>query len=197
MSSTIYLILPLAVLLVILQSAVLPHFPLFGAVPQLFLLVTLAWGLLHGLQKGILWAFVVGIFIDLFSAGPMGLTSLALMAAVAVALLIQRSFPGSRIIMPVLLALVATLVFWFVYLLLLRILMPPIIGASPSLGVANLAAGTRVPGLLRTIAQNYGLTGPNLRMALLTALVHSLLILPIYWAFHSLERIFRPRRVEI
>lgn len=197
MSSSIYLAIPLMAILVIAQATIWPHFPLFGLVPQLYLLAALAWALLHGLREGIFWAFVAGILIDLFSASPMGVTSLALMVAVAVATLIQQNFPESRILMPVVLAAVATIVFWFIYLLLLRLLLPLIISNLPFLASAVLASSGRVPGLMDNLVGSYALNRPTLTFILRMSLVHSLLILPVYWSFYTLERFIRPKRVEM
>jgi hypothetical protein len=99
--------------------------------------------------------------------------------------------------MPVLLAFVATVVFWLVYLLLLRIVIPQIVGNVDLLGISVLAESARAPGLLQDIASNYGLNQTTFRLVLSSALVHSLLILPIYWLINILEKVVRPRPVEI
>ncbi|MCZ7670303.1 MAG: rod shape-determining protein MreD [Chloroflexi bacterium] len=49
---------------------------------QLLLLVVVSWTLLHGLEEGLVWAFVAGLCIDLFSIGPTGATALAYLTAV-------------------------------------------------------------------------------------------------------------------
>ncbi len=192
-----YLVFPLMALLVILQSAVLPRFSIMGVVPQLMFLAVVAWGLLHGLREGIFWAFVAGVFVDLFSATPIGTSALAMMAAVSAAILLQKNLPGNRVITTALLAAFATLVFWFVYLLLLRILIPFYLNNLPFLGLAYLEGSSKVSGLVNDISSNYSFGGAHLRYILSTTLVHGLLILPIYWAFITLERIVGPRRVEI
>ncbi|MFQ5399448.1 MAG: rod shape-determining protein MreD [Anaerolineae bacterium] len=125
MSLSIYLAVPLMALLGILQTAVLPRFPIAGLVPQIPLLVALAWGLLHGVNEGVLWAFVAGFFLDLFSISPMGITSLSFMTAVLIVLSIQRALPRNRFFLPVLLTILASLIALFVDLLLLRLLGHP------------------------------------------------------------------------
>jgi rod shape-determining protein MreD len=197
MSSSIYIAIPLMAVLVVLQSTISPHLPVLGVVPQLLFLSTIAWGLLHGLRQGIAWAFVAGLFVDMFSASPLGATSLALMAAVAVAVLVRQSFPESRFLMPMLLGGLATIVFWFVYIVLLRLLMPLLINNLDYLAIEDLARGAHVPNLMDDITGNYGFSGPILQFIMIMALVHTLLILPVYWAFYTLERVLRPQRVEI
>ncbi len=127
MSPSIYLAFPLMLVLLILQVTISPHIQITGVEPQLLFLITVSWGLFFGLQPGLIWAFIAGIFIDLFSVGPAGASSLALMSAVAVAVLAKQLLPPNQILMPALLGGVASLVFWFVYIILLRVLVPVMI----------------------------------------------------------------------
>lgn len=139
MSASIYMAVPAMILLAIAQTAILPHFPLFGVVPQLPLLVALVWGLLRGPNEGALWAFVAGICLDLFSVGPIGATALAYMLAVLAATWSTRLLPANRYLVPVLLAGLTTLLSLLLYLLLLRLM-----GPSPS----SLEIGAIVPLML-------------------------------------------------
>ena len=82
MAVNFYAAIPLMAVLAVLQTAVLPRFPIAGLEPQLVFLVALAWGLLRGLEEGLVWAFIAGIWADLFSLTPLGLSSLAFMAGV-------------------------------------------------------------------------------------------------------------------
>jgi rod shape-determining protein MreD len=197
MKLTIYIAVPLMLLLVVLQAAVLPRFPVLGVAPQLLLLVVLAWTLLHGLAEGMLWALVAGLLLDLFSTSPLGVTTLAMMAAMAVAALIQRSFPGSRLLLPIVLAFVTTAVFWTVNVFLLRLLIPLIVGGATQLSVGALIESNRVPGLAADVTAYYGLGDAAVQLILATAAVHAVLIVPIFWAFRSLDRLFSSGRVEI
>ena len=193
---SVYLAIPIMLVLAIVQSTVSPKFPVLGFVPLPVLLVALAWGLLHTLEEGVVWAFVGGLFVDLFSIGPLGATSLALMAAVTAVILIQQNFPESRVLLPIMLSFLASLIFWFVYLLLLRIFVPLIIG-DPALGIDLLLQGSRAPGLTADITQQYNINQTTFGYGLLLAFGHGLLVLPIYWIIYTAERLLRPRRVEI
>lgn len=122
MSTSIYLAVPLMAILSILQSAVLPRFPVLGLTPQLLFLVALAWGLHQGLNEGILWAFIAGFFTDLLSLTPMGVSSLTFMIGTAVAVVLRQVLPSSRFILPMVLATVATLIYLLLFALLIRIL---------------------------------------------------------------------------
>lgn len=122
MGINIYIAIPIMGLLAILQTAVLPRFPIAGVAPQLLFLVALAWGLLRGLQEGLIWAFIAGIWVDLFSMAPIGVSSLAFMAGVGVAILAQRILPPRRLLSVILLAGLATLVYLAVYVAMLTLL---------------------------------------------------------------------------
>jgi rod shape-determining protein MreD len=194
---SIYLSIPIMLVLAVIQATILPKFSILGFVPLLVLLVAVSWGLLHTLEEGVVWAFVGGFFIDLFSIGPLGVTSLASMAAVTAVMLIKRNFPESRVILPILLSFLATLVFWFIYLLVLRLAVPLIINTSSELGIIALTEGTRSPGLLSELGQYYSINRETFGYGLLMSFGHGLLILPIYWAIYIIERLLVPRRVEI
>ncbi len=122
MKSSVYVAIPLFLLLAVAQTAVLSYFPLFGIVVQLPLLVVLSWTLLHGLEEGLVWAFVAGLCVDLFSIGPLGATALAYITAVLVISGLNNILPTERFFMPALYAALGSLITWLVYLLFVRLL---------------------------------------------------------------------------
>jgi len=67
----------LIVTLVVLQTAVFPHLRVFGAIPDLCLVATVAMAYEEGPQAGALFGFISGLVIDLFLASPLGLSALA------------------------------------------------------------------------------------------------------------------------
>jgi len=193
---SVYLSIPIMLLLAIVQATILPKFPVLGFVPLLVLLVAVAWGLLHTLEEGVAWAFVGGLFVDMFSIGPIGATSLATMAAVAAVILIKRNFPESRVLLPILLSFLASIIYWFVYMLVLRVVVPFIIG-DPELGINLLLQGTSTPGLAADITQHYSINQATFGYGLLQSFGHGLLVLPVYWIIYTIERLISPRRIEI
>ena len=166
MSSSIYIAAPFLLLLAVLQTAVMPLFPILGSVPQLLFLVALAWGSLRGVNEGVVWAFVAGACQDLFSTIPMGVSSLAFMAAVFVAVMAAQVIPQNRFFLPLLQGAVGTFVFLGVYFLLLTVM-------GYGLGLATAVSFTPL------------------------VILHSILILPIYWLLNSLINTLQPRRVQL
>lgn len=121
MSNSVYLAIPLMLLLAVIQTAVLPRFPVFGLTPNLLFLVALAWGVVRGWQEGVVWAFVAGIMADLFSLTPLGLSSLTFMIAIGAALLLIRPFPSYPLLAPMAAAAAGTLIYLLLQFLLLRV----------------------------------------------------------------------------
>ena len=122
MTNSVYAAIPLMLFLAVIQTAVLPFFPILGLSPQLPFLVALSWTLLRGMEEGVIWAFIGGLFIDLFSITPLGVTSLSFIVGIAAVFWIQQAIPTSRFLLPVLLAALATVISILVYFIILRLL---------------------------------------------------------------------------
>ena len=117
-----YVAIPVFLLLAVVQTAVLPYFPLFGTVVQLPLLVVISWTLLHGLEEGLVWAFVAGLSVDLFSIGPFGATAVAYITAVLLVFGLEYLLPSGRFFLPLVYAALGTFVYLFVYLVFVQLL---------------------------------------------------------------------------
>jgi rod shape-determining protein MreD len=166
MSSSIYLAIPLMLVLGLVETAVLPHFPIFGAEPQLAFVVALAWGLLYGIEEGVVWAFFAGIFTDFFSITPVGVSSLGFMVGVTAVIFVQQALPKSRVLLPLALAGLATVISFILNIIMLRLF-----GT-----IADFQSITVLPTVI---------------------LVNMLTILPVYWLFYFINRMLRPRRVQL
>jgi len=166
MSSSIYLAIPLMLVLGLVETAVLPHFPIFGAEPQLAFVVALAWGLLYGIEEGVVWAFFAGIFTDFFSITPVGVSSMAFMVGVTAVIFVQQALPKSRVLLPLALAGLATVISFILNIIMLRLF-----GT-----IADFQSITVLPTVI---------------------LVNMLTILPVYWLFYFINRMLRPRRVQL
>lgn len=166
MGSSVYVAVPLMALLLVLQASLLPYFPILGIVPQLLFLVAIAWGLLHGVNEGLVWAFVGGLFVDLFSISPLGISAIAYMTAVPLIVWIGTLLPQNRYIIPMIQTALATFIAMMVNFLLLRLFGLP-------------------------------LGWDFLEMVPPTAILHAALVLPIYWLMFRIDRLLRPRAVEL
>jgi rod shape-determining protein MreD len=124
MSSSVYVAVPLMAGLALLQSALFSRLPLGGI--QLVLLLIIAYTLIAGVQEGLLWAFIGGLFLDLFSLSPVGATSLAYMGTVLAIAMVRRSLPPGPVLLPLLMTAMGTAVYFFIYLALLSLSGQPV-----------------------------------------------------------------------
>lgn len=111
-----YVMAPLLLFLCLVQSTAAGRFTLFGVKPDLVLLLLLVGALLYGARAAVVWAFIAGVGMDIFSGGPMGASSLALMAAALVASLGHRPLSRFNWLVPLGAALLGTLTYAVVYL---------------------------------------------------------------------------------
>jgi len=67
----------LVVSLVVLQTTVFTHLRVFGAIPDLCLVATVAIAFEEGPERAALFGFLSGLFLDLFLSSPLGLSALS------------------------------------------------------------------------------------------------------------------------
>lgn len=112
-------ILSLAVLgvglIALIQTAIGPQIALARVRPDLILIIVLAWTLVYGPREGVLLAFAGGIWLDLFSGGFMGASSLALMAAALPAGTGYTTLFRTNLLVPIAAGILGTLTFSLVY----------------------------------------------------------------------------------
>ena len=115
------LFIPLLGILAILQSTLLPRFPLLNVHPDLVLLTVMSWALLRGMTEGLTWAFIGGIWIDLLSGGPFGLSPLTLVITAFLVSLLESGLFQEHIVLVILMIAGASLLHGTLYLSLLRL----------------------------------------------------------------------------
>ena len=118
---SLYYSIPFVTGLALVQSVWLSRVSLWGARPDLVMLVVFAWAVARGLDEGLVWGFVGGLVIDLLSGGAMGVYTLTLLV---VALLAGQSWGeglGSLLARLLLLALVCSVAYHLVLLLALSL----------------------------------------------------------------------------
>ena len=118
---TIYLVVPLLVTAAILQSTLVSHFRIWGVFADLPLLVVVSWSLLRGSREGLIWGFIAGVALDLFSGAPFGAATFGLMAAGSLSGLGQSTVFRSQLLLPLLVMLLATVVYDILFLLVVGI----------------------------------------------------------------------------
>ena len=118
---TIYLVVPLLVTVAILQSTLVSHFRIWGVFADLPLLVVVSWGLLRGPREGLIWGFIAGVTVDLFSGAPFGAATFGLMAAGFLSGLGQSTVFRSQLLLPLLAVLLATIVYDILFMLVVWI----------------------------------------------------------------------------
>ena len=111
---------PLFFVAAILQATVLSHLRVYGGQPDLIVVIVLAWATLDRDQEGMVWAFVGGIILDLFSGAPLGISALALVPIAYLVGLTEAGVYRTNIGLPVLMAVIGAAAYHFIYLLLLR-----------------------------------------------------------------------------
>jgi rod shape-determining protein MreD len=121
MGNHFYVAIPVMALLGVIQTSILTRFPVASVSPQLLFVVALGWGLTYGFEEGLIWAFIAGLFNDLFSVAPLGVSSLAFMVGVGAPLLLRPALPPRRLLVAMLLAALGTLIYLIIYAGLLRI----------------------------------------------------------------------------
>lgn len=99
----------------LLQSTAANRIEIRNVKPDLVLLLIVIGTLLYGSRPGLVWAFVGGVAIDLFSGGPLGSSSVALMAAALVVGAGQRTLSRFNVVVPLTATALATLVYGAAY----------------------------------------------------------------------------------
>ena len=118
---SIYLVVPLLVVVGLLQATLMPHLTILGIFPDLPILVVASWGLLRGPLQGSLWGFVAGATVDLLSGAPFGAATISLVVVGLLAGLGKSSALRSNVTLPALVVFLVTGVHNLVYLLVLQI----------------------------------------------------------------------------
>lgn len=118
---SIYLVVPLLATVAILQSSIVSHFRIWGVFADLPLLVVASWGLLRGPREGLVWGFIAGFAVDLFSGAPFGAATFGLMAAGFLSGLGQSTVFRSQVFLPLIAVLLATVVYDMLFLLVVWI----------------------------------------------------------------------------
>lgn len=106
----------------LLQSTVAARLVIRGVKPDIVLIIVVISTLIYGGKAGVLWAFLGGIGLDLFSGGPLGISSLGLMLVALVAGMGHRVLSRYHLLVPLSATALGTLLYSLVYIGLLTFL---------------------------------------------------------------------------
>ena len=118
---TLYLVIPLLVVVALIQATVVPHLSIWGVYPDLPLLMVVSWSLLRGAKEGMVWGFIAGVAVDLFSGAPFGAATLGLLAASLLSGLGHATVYRAHVALPLLVMFLVTIIYDLAFLLVVRV----------------------------------------------------------------------------
>jgi len=148
MSPSPYFTIPFLLVVAILQSTAAPRLAVAGARPDLMLTSVVSWtllaafrareleyagespGLTRGINDGVVWGFVGGMFLDLLSGAPLGASALALMATALAVGMIGVAVASAAPILVMLMTALGTLLYHLVFLLAMALMGRPVFWAQ-------------------------------------------------------------------
>jgi rod shape-determining protein MreD len=107
----------LLVFAALVQATVLPSLNVLAILPDVTLVLLLVWSALRGIPEGVVWAFGLGLLLDVIALDPFGANGLALIGVAVLGGLARRRFFHSNLIVPIVVAVAATFVHALVLLL--------------------------------------------------------------------------------
>lgn len=160
--------IPILALAAVLQASMISLW--FGSAgPDLIFLIVLAWSINVDLRKGLVWAFIGGLMLDLLSAAPLGTSSIGLMLVVFMVSGLGSQFYQVRLPLLAVLTAGGTLVRYFALYAIIILL--------ARTGLLNFP---EQPQTLIFI--------PDLTSTILATLVYNLvLIWPAYWLVRRIQ----------
>ena len=93
----------------LVQASLLPSADLIAILPNFALVMLLIWSASHGVEEGLLWAFGLGIWMDLLTLDPLGSHALQYFIVAAIGGAVRGRFFRSGAILPVAAVVAATL----------------------------------------------------------------------------------------
>jgi rod shape-determining protein MreD len=118
---TIYLVIPLLIVVALVQATIMPHLAIWGIFPDLPLLVVVSWSLLRGTNEGAAWGFIVGLAVDLLSGAPFGAATLSLVVVGYLSGFGKETVFGTHIALPMLAVFLATVGYDLLFLTVVQL----------------------------------------------------------------------------
>jgi rod shape-determining protein MreD len=126
-----------ALIAALIETSVLPEIPIAGATADLVLVCAIAAALVLGVADGLVAAFLGGLLIDLLLPGrPLGAATVSLLLVIGIALVVSRVIGSARRFSAVLLAVVLTVAYEIVLMLVLVVTENAPLSISPTVLIA-------------------------------------------------------------
>ena len=123
-----------AIVAALLESTVIEFVQIGGAQPHLVFVLAIIVTVVGGFDRGLVFAFVGGLFLDVFTQRPLGISAFALLVSVGGVALLSRAMSRARPLVPI----VATLILSLVYSMSLFVTYSALQGAVPARNAVNL-----------------------------------------------------------
>jgi len=102
--------------LTLLQVSIMHHISVGGVYPSLMLIAVVNWGILRGVDEGMLWAFLGGLCLDLFSGWPIGTSTVSLVIVASLVSLGGGTFIRAHALVPMGTLFVSTALYYAIAL---------------------------------------------------------------------------------
>ncbi len=132
----------------LLESTITSRYQIAGAQLQISLVFAVAVTLVYGFEEGMAWAFVGGLFLDLFAMRPLGSSVFELLIVVALTTLAEPLLTRSRYPGCVIAVLILTPVFLLVSNVTTELLQPP----APPINPASFVFAALANALVAAVA---------------------------------------------
>lgn len=169
-----YLSIPILIVVVVLQSTIMPIIRIGGGAPDLVLMIVLSWTMLAGLEEGLVWAMVGGILQDIVTGLPTGSTALALVVTAGLTHFMLGPVHRNNLIFPPVVLAAGTVLYQLVLVVVLAVL-----------------------GRLSVMGQVGDLSYVLTYITLPTLMYNVILILPVYRVMGLVFKASRPSRVAL
>jgi rod shape-determining protein MreD len=158
---TIYLVIPLLLVVAVLQTSLMPHLTLWGVFADLPVLFVGGWGLVAGSREGAMWGFLAGLATDALSGAPFGAATFALMTVGFLAGLAEANVSRAQFALPLVAIFLATVLYDLMFLVVVRVSGQPVVWLDSLLriilpsAVLNTALAPLIYGPMRLLHNRF------------------------------------------
>jgi rod shape-determining protein MreD len=96
------------------------HLAFRGVVAGIVLITVVDWGILRGMDEALVWAFIGGLCLDVFTGWPVGTSAVALVVVASLVSLGEGTFMRTHAFLPLVTVFGATILFYTIALFVLE-----------------------------------------------------------------------------